>query len=145
MASGVRLSETRVAIRSPGARPSGESGPDLVDHAGEHAAGPGDRVLHLAAAGDDAEHRGPHRPRPSPPVASRELAERRGVQVQPVHRDPDLVRPEAGLGSSRQAACGSTPAGSSTRCRPSGDPGGVRSRRLRSRCSLSGLAIESSC
>ncbi len=50
MASGVRLSETSVAIRSPAARPERRRRARLVHHAGEHPAGPGHRVLHLAPA-----------------------------------------------------------------------------------------------
>ena len=38
-------------------------GADLVDRADEHAAGPGDRVLHLAAGGDDVEDLGADRRR----------------------------------------------------------------------------------
>ena len=38
MISGVRLSETRVATRSPGLSPSGGVRAGLLDDAGEHAA-----------------------------------------------------------------------------------------------------------
>ena len=57
---------------------------------------------------------------PSPPCLVRQLPERRGVEVEPLDRDPHLVRPELAAGSSRSAAWGSTPAGSRTRCRPTG-------------------------
>ncbi len=58
----------------------------------------------------------------SPPMRLAQLPERRGVEVQPLDTDPHLVRPQLRAGVQPAAACGSTPAGSSTRCSPSGDP-----------------------
>ena len=89
--SGVRVSETRVAIRSPTARPRGDSGPTSSTTPIEHPAGPGDRVLHLAAAGDDPGDLGPHA-RSVPEVLVVQLPEARGVEVEPAHPDPHLVR-----------------------------------------------------
>ena len=89
--SGVRVSETRVAIRSPIDEPEGRALPHLLDGADEHAARAGDRVVHLAAAAHDLQHlaRGP--PRRRPRACSRELPEGRGVEVEPLHPHPDLV------------------------------------------------------
>jgi len=49
----------------------------------------------------------------------------------------------AGSASSRQAACGSTPAGSSTRCRPRADPGprSVRGGSWINGCSLGTVSL----
>jgi hypothetical protein len=72
--------------------PERRLGTDLGDRAGEHPAGPGHRVVHLAAGGHDVEHLCPD----GIPVACvllEELTERRRVQVEPGHVDPDLVRP----------------------------------------------------
>ena len=95
--SGVRVSDTRVATRSPTARPSGDSGPDRVDDADQHAAGAGHRVLHLAALGDDLEDRGAHG-RAVAAVRLGQLAERGGVEVQPLDGDAHLVRADRRVG-----------------------------------------------
>ena len=93
----------------------------------------------LPRVGDDVEHLGAHAPSPSPAVlALGELAEGRGVEVERSTRDPHLVGPQlAARRRAAAAACGSTPAGSSTRCRPTGDDGssGVDSTRDLSVCS----------
>ena len=63
---------------------------DLLDHPDQHPARPGDRVLHLAAAGDDPGDLGPH-PGPVADVLVVQLLEARGVEVEPAHPDPHLV------------------------------------------------------
>ena len=65
--------------------------------------------MHLAAAADDLEDLGPHRGAVAA-VLLRELAERGGVEVEPLHPDPDLVvtdrrvgvQPLGGLGQRTQ-------------------------------------------
>jgi len=69
----------------------------LVDHADEHPAGAGDRVLHLAAGLDDVQDRPADR-RTVTAVRLGQLAVRRGVQVQALDRDADLVGPDTGTG-----------------------------------------------
>ena len=127
MASGVRLRETRVAIRSPGFRPSGESGPTSsttpVSMPPEPVTGlcilPRRAMIPATAARTAA---------PSPPWSSvswrNDAASRFSRST--VTRTSSGAR--AGLGSSRQAAWGSTPAGSATRCSPSADPASVPDR-----------------
>ena len=93
---------------------------DLLDGADEHPARAGLRVLHLAARGDDVEHRA-RTASPSPSTwVPLELAERRRVQVEPLDADPHLVGPQLRRVSSRSAACGSTTRSSRTRCNPVG-------------------------
>ena len=58
MTSGVSVSETSVATRSPDREAERRVRADLLDGADEHAAGAGLGVLHLAAGGDDVEHLG---------------------------------------------------------------------------------------
>ncbi len=100
--SGVSVSDTSVATRSPTRRPSGDGRADLLDGADEHAAGAGLGVLHLAARGDDVEDRGADRGGVDPAVVAGvgplELAVRRGVEVEPLDADPDLVGPQVGAG-----------------------------------------------
>ena len=67
--------------------------PDLGDRADEHAARPGDRVLHLAAGRDDVEHLGADRV-PVAVVLLGQLAEGRRVEVERLDVDPHLVRPD---------------------------------------------------
>ena len=67
----------------------------LVDNTDEHAAGAGDRVLHLAAGPDDVQDRAADR-RTVTAVRLGQLAVRRGVQVQALDRDADLVGPDLG-------------------------------------------------
>jgi hypothetical protein len=71
--------------------------PDLVHLPDQHPAGAGDRVVHLAPRGDDRDHLGPDR-RAVAAVLLAQLAVAGGVQVQPAHRDPDLVRPQPRVG-----------------------------------------------
>ena len=91
--NGVSESETSVATRSPTESPRRRVGPHLGDGADEHAAGPGDRVLHLAAGGDDVEHLGAHGIAVSP-VLLGQLAEGGRVEVERLDRDEHLVGPE---------------------------------------------------
>ncbi len=95
--SGVRVSETSVATRSPTARPSGDSGPTSSTVPTSIPPEPGLGVLHLAAGGDDVEHRGADRVAVAV-VGALELAERRGVEVEPLDPDPDLVGPQLAAG-----------------------------------------------
>ena len=75
----------------------GGLGTDLLDRADEHAAGAGDGIVHLAAGGDDVEHLGAHLV-PVVRVLALELAEGRGVEVELLHPDADLVGPQLGAG-----------------------------------------------
>ncbi len=77
--------------RDPVARlqPERRRRPDLQDRAEQHAARAGDRVLHLAALGDDVQHSLPDRVTIA--VLLPELPERRRVQVEPLDRDDHLV------------------------------------------------------
>jgi len=77
------------AQRGPGAY--------LVDRAGEHAAGAGDGILHLAPGGDDVQDRGADLVRVAD-VGLADLPVGGGVQVQAVHPDPDLVGGEGRAG-----------------------------------------------
>ena len=97
MTSGVRVRETSVVTRSPTRRPSGRVRADLLDGADQHAAGAGLGVLHLAAGGDDVEHRLAD-PVAVPVVGALELAEGRRVEVQPLDAHPDLVGPQLAAG-----------------------------------------------
>ena len=99
---------------------------DLVDGADEHAARPGHRVLHLAPVGDDLEHLGADGVTVAV-VLGEQLPERGRIEVEHARPRPG-PRParSPGSASSRVAACGSTPRGSMTRCRPTGDDGVVR-------------------
>jgi hypothetical protein len=66
---------------------------DLLDRADQHAARTGDGVLHLAALGDDPQYGLLDRLAVAV-VLLGQLPVRRGVQVQPLDRDPDLVGPD---------------------------------------------------
>ena len=86
--------------RDPVADREAERGrlPHLLDGADQHAARAGDGVLHLAAA--RRRSRAP-RARTASPVAvvrALELAERGGVEVEPLDPDPDLVGPQLAAG-----------------------------------------------
>ena len=72
--------------------------PDGVDDADEHAAGPGDRVLHLAAGPRRCPGRRPGRPRRRRRMRLRQLPERGGVEVEPLDGDAHLVRPDRRVG-----------------------------------------------
>ena len=105
----------------PWRQPERRAAARLLDHPGEHPAGAGDRVVHLAAAGDDLQDRGPDRVRVV--VAGlAQLPERCRVEVQPVHPDPHLVRPDSRARIQPPGRLRQQPAGSATRCRPSGEP-----------------------
>src|SRR5690348_190406 len=69
----------------------------LFYRAGEHAAGVGDGVLHLAAGGDDVEDGGADLVRVVA-VGLAELAVGGGVEVEAVDPDPDLVGCDGGAG-----------------------------------------------
>ena len=119
--SGVRLSETSVAMTSPGFSPSGDCSPTSattpVSIPPEPVTGfcilP--RLLTISSTADFIAAG-------SPPVASRSWRKDAASRLSRWTRTRTSSGQSCGLGSSRQAACGSTPAGSSTRCRPSGDP-----------------------
>ena len=97
MTSGVSVSETSVATRSPTVETERGPLPHLLDGADEHAARAGLGVLHLAAAADDVEHLGADRVAVAV-VLALELAERRRVEVEPLDADPDLVGPQLAAG-----------------------------------------------
>ena len=101
MTSGVRVSETRVATRSPTARPSGESGPTSSTVPTSMPPGAGLGVLHLAAARRRSSSTAARTASPSTRrrgVGALELAERRGVEVEPLDPDPHLVGPQLAAG-----------------------------------------------
>ena len=121
MASGVRLSETRVAIRSPAARPSGEPGPASsttpVSIPPDPVTGfcilPRSATMPSTAARIAAAE---------PPVDSSSCRNDAASRFSRPTRTRTSSGQMAGPVSSCQAACGSTPAGLITRCRPSGEP-----------------------
>ena len=73
-------------------QPEGGLGADLLDGPDQHPPGAGDRVLHLAAGGDDLEHLTAYGVAVVAMLALH-LAERRGVEVQGLDPDPDLTWP----------------------------------------------------
>ena len=92
-ASGVRLRETSVAMRSPAASPSAEADPASSTTPVSIPPDPVTGFCIFPAPADDVQHRAAH----GSGRAARGLAKLavgRGVQVQPLHRDPDLVRPD---------------------------------------------------
>ena len=101
--------------------------PDLLDDADEHAAGPGDRVLHLAAGARRC--RAPRRaPRRRPRRACRaSCRKRRGVEVEPLDPHPDLAVDE--LGGRRRAARPPAAGRRAARARGAAPPVEVRSSR----------------
>ena len=122
--SGVRVSETRVATRSPTARPSVDSGPTSSTVPISMPPEPVTGFCILPRSATIVEHLRAYGVAVAA-VLGRQLAERRGVEVQRLDPDPRPRRATARRrASSRWAACGSTPAGSSTRCRPIGDARG---------------------
>ena len=143
-ASGVRLRETRVATRSPAASPSGDAGPASSTTPVSIPPDPvtgfcifprpvmmSSTALRMAAA--------------EPPVDSRSWRYDAASRFSRSTATRTSSGQIAGSASSRQAACGSTPAGSSTRCKPSGDPG---PRLVRGGSWISGCSIvnsKSSC
>ena len=95
--------------------------PHLLDGADEHAAGAGDRVVHLAAAAHDLEDLGAHGG-PSPPCLVSSWRKDAASRLSRSTRTRTSSSRITGSVSSRWAACGSTPTGSSTRCMPTGSP-----------------------
>ena len=128
-----RAARPRCAAGSGSARPgwrrgrpaAGRAGTraDLLDGADQHAAGAGHRVLHLAALGDDLQHLGADAPSPSPPCACSSWRKDAASRLSRSTRMRTSSAPELGAGVEPRAACGSTPGGSRTRCRPTGEVG----------------------
>ena len=73
-----------------GLEPQRRLGPDRLDGADQHAAGAGDRIVHLAAGTDDLQDLGADR-RAVAAVLLRQLPEAGRVEVEPLDRDPHLV------------------------------------------------------
>ena len=124
MASGVRLSETRVAIRSPAASPSGESGPASST---TPVSIPPDPVTGFCILPRSAmiSSTAPRIAAGPPPVDSRSCRNDAASRFSRSTRTRTSSGQMAGSGSSCQAAWGSTPAGFRTRCKPSGEPPSV--------------------
>jgi hypothetical protein len=116
--SGVRVRETRVATRCPAASPSGESGPTASttpmsippDPVTGFCIFPRLPTISSTAAWTAS---------PSPPWASRSCRKDAASRLSRSTAMRTSSGPIAGSSSSRRAACGSTPRGSSTRCTPS--------------------------
>lgn len=118
--SGVSVSDTSVATRSPTVSPSGDRRPASstvpISMPPDPVTGfcifPRVEMISSTSARTFS---------PSPPCFSdscRKLAASRFSRSTRMRTSFDAIR---GSASSRQAACGSTPAGSTTRCRPTGD------------------------
>ena len=97
MTSGVRVSETSVATRSPTSRPSGDSGPTSSTVPTSMPPEPVSGFCILPRRRDDLEDRGADRVAVAV-VGALELAERRGVEVEPLDAHPDLVGPQVATG-----------------------------------------------
>ena len=99
MTSGVRVSETSVATRSPTARPSGESGPTSSTVPTSMPPEPvsGFCILPRVATISSTSARTGVAVAVDACLRS-ELAVRRGVEVEPLDPDPDLVGPELAAG-----------------------------------------------
>ena len=97
MTSGVSVSETSVATRSPTCRPSGDSGPTSSTVPTSMPPEPvsGFCILPRVATMSSTSARTRHRRRR---VRALELAERRRVEVEPLDADPDLVGPQLAAG-----------------------------------------------
>ena len=110
MTSGVRVSETRVATRSPTARPSGDAGPTSSTVPTSMPPEPVSGFCILPRVATMLEHLGADAAvdRPSRRVLALELAERRGVEVEPLDADPDLVGPQLAAGVEPLGRLGST-------------------------------------
>ena len=123
--SGVRVSETSVATRSPTARPSGDSGPTSSTVPTSMPPEPVTGFCILPRLGDDLEHlaRARRRRPPPSPVCASSCRNDAASRLSRSTRDPHLVGPElaAGVEPLRPPAA-ARPAGSSTRCRPIGSP-----------------------
>ncbi len=121
MTSGVRVSETSEATTSPTARPSGEPSPTSST---VPTSMPPDPVTGLCIL--------PQRPTisrtsartasPSPPCLSASWRNEAASRLSRCTRTRTSSSRIAGSVSSRWAACGSAPSGSSTRCMPTGSP-----------------------
>src|SRR3954471_3834555 len=115
--SGVRVSDTRVATRWPGSSPSGDSGPTSsttpISIPPEPVTGlcilPRLSMIPSTAARTAA---------PSPPAASDSWRKEAASRLSRRTAMRTSSGPMAGSASSRWAAWGSTPIGSSTRCTP---------------------------
>ena len=97
MTSGVSVSETSVATRSPTARPSGDSGPTSSTVPTSIPPEPVTGFCILPRAATMSSTSAADRV-PVAAVLALELAERRGVEVEPLDPDPDLVGPELASG-----------------------------------------------
>ena len=119
MTSGVSVSETRVATRSPTSSPRGDSSPTSSTVPTSIPPEPVTGFCILPRVATISSDLGPDRS-PVAGVLALELAERGGVEVEPLDPDPHLVGPQLAASSSRWAACGSTSCSSSTRWSPVG-------------------------
>ena len=119
--SGVRVSETRVATRSPTARPSGLSGPTSSTVPTSMPPEPVTGFCILPRVRDDLEHLGADGVAVAAVLVG-QLTEARGVEVEPLdpRSGPRRARPP-GRGPAARRPAAARPAGSSTRCRPTGD------------------------
>ena len=127
--SGVSDSETRVATRSPTVSPRGDSGPTSSTTPTSMPPDPvtGFCILPRAATISSTSRRTAS---PSPPCLVASWRKDAASRLRRSDGDPHLVRRRsAGLSSSRWAACGSAPAGSRTRCSPTGEDGRGRAPR----------------
>ena len=104
---------------SPTASPSVDVRSDLGDRAGEHAARAGDRVVHLAPV-RMMSSTSARTAAPSPLCLSNSWRNDAASRLSRATSTRTSSAPSSGLVSSRSAACGNTPGGASTRCRPVG-------------------------
>ena len=98
MTSGVRLRETRVAIRSPGFRPSGESGPTSSTTPTSMPPEPVTGFCILPRRAMISSDRGPHGRAVAPVRASVSWRNDAASRFSRSTRDPDLVRREGRAG-----------------------------------------------
>ena len=145
MASGVSESDTSVATRSPTARPSGLCGPTSATVPTSMPPDPvtGFCILPRVATMSSTSARTAS---PSPCVLLGQLAVGRRVEVERLDVDPHLVRPD--LRPRRRAGwppAGARPAGSRTRCSPSGDEVEGATQILLSRWSLTAGSAVHGC
>ena len=106
----------------PAARPSGAAGADLLDGADEHAAGAGDRVVHLAAGSRRSRAPRPGRRRrrrracrtAAGSCAASRLSRSTRTRTSSARERGVGVQPPGGLRAARRR-------GSRTRCSPTGD------------------------
>ena len=126
MTSGVSVSETRVATRSPTARPSGDSGPTSSTVPTSIPPEPVSGFCILPRAATISRTCGTDRPSPHSPVRALELAERRRVEVEALDPHPDLVGPQLAAGCRGGPRPAAAPAAGP-------GPGATRSDRWRAR------------